>query len=500
MAIYLPQLNKPVTDPVTHTKFVQEPTPAQIEAYSDRSTCVTHQKCPRLRWYQHEHPNGTPAPGVVTNTLDINLTLGSAYHVGMFHLLQGAGLEEAVGRMLEGDAMGWEGYWPMVRRQEFKLEEGEDGSYVYYEQAALAEALVRGYYYYALPRLLDTYEVLETEYDEQAYFSDPTVPNFRLRWGIRTDGLLRDKETDFLYVLSHKTAKQWNGEKSERNNRYDMQGLTEMASVEQRLKKWQALLDEGAAGKIEPNGDFIVKGVRIPRWFRDRRANGGEPEVAGVKMEFAIKGYRSEYPKGSKKWVYSNSLIRPYRRAEDGLLVKRRTPKGGGPGNAVVGDYALDWSFTDELGGSHTLGKGWKVINIWEDMGVKNWIEYCLENEIQGKPQGFALERQFVLPVEYSRNPDDLKRKIRQLVNQEYRVQQGRDACLGALETDPTRFIEKLDIHFPQQMDYPHSCTYCPMEIVCHGPDAYKFNPLAHPIFAPRTPNHGKAELVQIGE
>jgi hypothetical protein len=176
------------------------------------------------------------------------------------------------------------------------------------------------------------------------------------------------------------------------------------------------------------------------------------------------------------------------------MQVRRRSAAG----NYVSGEYAILWEFKDELGGNHTLGRGWRSINIWEDMGVKNWIEYCLEHEIQGFPSGHAIEKQFVLPMEYTRNPDDVNRKIRQIVNQEWRVYQGRAKVLKALEEHPERFMEQLDVHFPQQQDFPHSCSYCSHKIICLGPDSYKYDPLSHPGFVPRTPNHSKAELIQI--
>lgn len=408
---------------------------------------------------------------MVPDALNMDLTLGSAFHVGIYHLLNGVNLEESVGRMLEGYGE-WEGYWPLVRRRAFSLEEKEDASYVYYEQAALAEALVRGYSYYALPRLLDTYQVVETEREDVVIFSDHTVPGFQVRWGFRTDGLLLDKQTDALYVLSLKTSKEWS-RNTEENNKTDMQGLTEMGAVEQRLKNWHGLALRSGTTPDAP----------VPQWFWDRFMRGADPVVAGVKMEFAMKGWRGESPKGSGQYKYSNPLIRPYKRAED-LVVRR------GAGNRVAGEYALLWDFKDELGGNHTLGKGWRVINIWEDMGVKNWIEYCMENEIQGFPPGFAIERQFVLPVEYARDPNEVQRKIRQIVNQEWRVLQGREEVTEALQHKPEEYIEKLDIHFPQQQDFPHSCSYCSHKVICLGLDSYKFDPMSHPGFVPRTPNH----------
>jgi len=458
-----------------------------IKTYSDRSKVVTHQQCPRRRFYTYDFPT-SGVGGVVPNKLNIDTTLGSTFHNGVYHLLNKASLEEAVGRALEGDGE-WEGYWPSLRAKELQLEASEDIGYVYHEQAALAEALIRGYYYYSLPKLLETYEVVESERDDHAIFVDEQT-DFSLKWGYRTDALLLDKLSRDLYILSLKTKKVWNGVRDEKKNHRDMQGLTEIAGVEYRLRRWQKLLSEIPREKLEQFSGvsgISVDQESIPEWFISRYLNGAEPIVHGVKMEFALKGYRSEYPKGSGQYKYSNPLIRPYKRAEDGLLVKRR----GSAGNQVSGEYALQWEFKDELGGNHTLGKGWRVLNIWEDMGVKNWIEYCMENEIQGFQPGYAIEKQFVLPQEYYRNSEDVAHKLSQILKQEGWAAIGREAALRELAGGNTeKFFSVLDEFFPQYTDFPHDCNYCPFEVVCYGPDAYKINPLSNPNFVPRTPNH----------
>lgn len=472
-----------------------------IVAYSDRSTCVSHQSCPRKRWYNHEHPTealeqGTKAhqaqdeihiktPGVVTASLNMDLTLGSVFHTGLYHLYNGCSLDEAVGRALYGDTQGWEGYWPLVKKSEFALIETEAAEYVYYEQASLGEALIRGYFYAGLPKLLEEYNILETEYDEQAYFTDRTVPGFGLRWGIRTDGLLQDKTTGDLVVLSLKTKKEWR--KGDENKcKRDMQGYTELHAVEQRIQRWHGILEGNREAVTHEPREHAAKATGVPVWYIKRFLEGHEPFVFGVKMEFALKGWRGESPKGSGQYKFNNPLIRPWRKANE----------------FSDDEYAVKYEFQDENGGGHRLGKGWNQINIWDQgqMGVKDWVEYCVNNRIQNFAPGFTLQDRFVFPSLMMRNPVDMDRKIRQIVTQEYQVHVGREAALQALrEGNIPEFNDALDIYFHQQQDFPHDCSYCSYEAICFGAgDEYRINPLAHPKYVRRTPNHVTEGLIQI--
>jgi len=434
-----------------------------MEAYADRSRILTHQSCPRRRYFEYEVPTDGEVNGVRPTRLDMNLLVGAAFHAGIECLLNDAmgaldlkdSVDNAVDVALNG-AKDWTGYWPQVKSVGLALEPEEDASYVYYEQAALVEALIRAYAVFVLPQVLDRFQVVDVEREERADFS---IPGFTLHFLARVDGILLDKTTGEIFVLSLKTAKEW-GKREDDSARHDMQGLSETRVVEQRLQAWDAALKDGRNGGI-------------PDWFVQRHAAGASPQVSGVIMQYALKGRRENSPKGSGKYCFNNALIRPWKKADD---------------LNFGGAYAIRYEFQDSMGANHRLGKGWNRVNIWEDMGVKKWIDYLATQEIQGFPPGTAIASQFVLPVEYFRNPEDMDRWERQVCHQEKRAAEGRDlirqaSALGRLEL-------ALDECFPMHTracDWPTKCSF---QEVCFGPRAYLHDPISSGLYTIRTANH----------
>lgn len=432
-----------------------------LKGYTSRSATLTHQQCPRKYYLDYKVPTSNPTGigGVRPVRLDMNLHVGACYHEGMERLNKGAGVEEAVGQAMEK-------YWPAVKAQGYILEAGEDASYVAYEQAALVEALVRAYAIAILPGNLDRFDIVEAEREDVGIFS---YGGFELTFGARLDGLLLERHSQDLYVQSFKTTKEW-GKKSDDMARHDMQGLSETAVVDQRLEKWHELLTE--------NPELGYK--TVPEWFIKRWETGAAPYVMGVKMEFALKGRRSESPKGSGRYVYSNPLIRPWKKADDLKTF------GGRAGN-----YAFKYDFQDEWGGNHRLGKGWNSVNIWEDMGVKNWIELLASESLQGFSPMTALTNQFVTPIEYYRNEEDIARWKRQIVHHEQRVTESSAKVANLLSTGTLDEIEAgLDEHFEQRTrscDWPTKCVYQP---ICFGPRPYLVAPESSGLYTIREANH----------
>lgn len=456
-------------------------------SYVSRSQAVSYQTCPRKRWYEYEVPTSNVSlGGVKLAKLDMNLHTGSCYHVGMEALNSGRSVEEAVGQALEA-------YWPVVKAQGFILESSEDASYVAYEQAAMVEALIRAYGIAILPGNLERFDIVETEKEDLAIFSEG---GFDLHFGARLDSLLVEKGTGDIYVQSFKTTKEW-GKKSDDSARHDMQGMSETATVDQRLQRWQEILDSPAGEKVKEaitglGEGMVIEGAMIPWWFIQRWQTGAAPYVMGVKMEFALKGRRSENPKGSGRYVYSNPLIRPWKKADD---LKSFGGRAAG--------YAFKYEFQDELGGNHRLGKGWNSVNIWEDMGVKNWIELLASESIQGFAPGTALTNQFVTPVEYYRNEEDIARWKRQIIAQEQRIATAKTdvgITYNLLAKNPNsseyfdRLEEKVDALFPmhtRSCDWPTKCVFQPL---CFGPRPYLIAPEASGLFQIRTANHPTEE------
>lgn len=461
-------------------------------SYVSRSQAVSFQTCPRKRWFEYEVPTKSTLGGIRLSKLDMNLHVGSCYHVGMEALNSGRSVEEAVGLALED-------YWPTLKAQGYILEAGEDASYVAYEQAAMVEALVRAYAIAILPGNIDRFDIVETEKEDLAVFSQG---GFDLHFGARLDSLLVERATQDIYVQSFKTTKEW-GKKSDDSARHDMQGLSETATVDQRLQKWHEALDSSQyerGGSSNP-GELLypvlphtrvefrnAQGVMelVPAWFVTRFLTGAAPYVMGVKMEFALKGRRSENPKGSGRYVYSNPLIRPWKKADD-------LKSFGGK----AGMYAFKYEFQDEMGGNHRLGKGWNSVNIWEDMGVKNWIELLASESIQGFVPGTALINQFVTPVEYYRNEEDIARWKRQIIAQERRIANNKTVLAarladGQLSLDCTEAL--IDDMFPMHTracDWPTKCVF---QSLCFGPRPYLIAPESSGLFTIRTVNHPTEE------
>lgn len=468
--------------------------------YTDRSRTLARQKCARRGWFEYDIPNGTPIPGVVLTRLNSDLMIGSAFHTGVESLLTDHSPDESVWRALEGDGGHWPGFWPLVRSKGLVLGDKEDAYYVYHEQASLIEALIRGYAKYALPMLLARFDVVEVEREGNATLVDG---DFTLIWGYRADALLLERDTQDLYVLSLKTTKDFSKKKAEGGNR-DMQGLSEVAAIDQRLQGWQeattqcSILQEQEfkQASLEHKLEILKRGNKnpedVPAWFVSRWEEGAPPSCFGVKMEYALKGLKLEDPKGSGVWKYSNPLIRPWKYAED---------LGGKGRRAGLGNerYAISYDFTDDMGGNHRLGKGWVRINIWEDMGVKEWIEYVADTPIQGFDSGRALAAQFALPEEFYRNDNDIERWKKRIVFAGRRQSLGVVSTLDALGTGNFEvFEDRLDEFFPpssDQCDYPTRCVY---QDICYSANkGYLFNPMSAGIYEPRTPNH-TAELVTI--
>lgn len=443
-----------------------------IEVYTDRSTVLKHQECARARWFETEVPTGEGF-GVVPKAWDPNLLVGATYHDGLRWLLSGEGVDEAWGRARDfhQKALADQGLAPAPG------EETGHQEYLKAEGLALSEALIRAYAKVILPQTLERFEILSLEQEELTSLEISQLPDFRVLMGGRTDGIWRERTSGDLYVYSAKTKKEWKVGDDDKN-RYDTQGLTETVAVDQRLERWGEIMDKG--------GSSFAAGferVGLPRWFRKRWEEGGTPQVMGVVMQFALKGQQAKDKDGIKK--HGSPLIRPW---------MKTTAKGP--------EWAWKFGWDDALGGGHRLGKGWGRVNIWEAWTVREWIDFLWENNVQELGPGAAIEASFICPEDYMRNEDDKVRRMRQIVFQEERVQEGRDRLIQ-LDTGPTgpgrlEDVEViLDQYFPMHSDYPNNCGYCEFREACYGPKQYLVNPLAHGGFEPRTSNHAIEVMIR---
>lgn len=391
---------------------------------TDGSRIDKYQSCPRARWWGYEYGGR----GLQSSRLSLPLLTGSAGHEGLaFMLMPASGdLEHAVAH-----ARRW--YEKKVREAEIDLEQSEDQFYVAQEQMALTEGLLRCFAKTTLPRLLEEFEVLEVEREEDEILvlhgDGETWTELRLMG--RVDALVRERSSGDLYLWSFKTTATWDKRK-DKSAEHDQQGLSEAWLLEQRL---------------------------------------GE-KIMGVQMIHLVKGRRAEHPKGSGRWVTFSPLIRGYRR------------------HGTVGtEYAHSWEW-DDVDGSHRLSGKWERFDVWTDYagGVKQWIEDLDALMIQ--PQAPSpLEAQILTPMPYFRQPEDMQNWLDSTRAQELRVAERSSYIQGAIPTDlsTTRLLNE---HFPQ---YRHSCHYpsdCQFLRLCFGSEDYRRDPVGTGDFKWRSLNH----------
>lgn len=421
--------------------------------YTSRSAIREYHRCPRARYYQYHH-DGT---GIVPTRQSIPLVVGGSVHVGLESLLRGEELEVACERALLD-------YMERTAERGFNLTELEDSHYVYHEQKALTEALIRAFYYRGLGPFLEEYEVLELERE---------VPLELFPEGIletRADGVLL-KRSDIsvdLFPLSWKTANVFD-KRREKDSKDDDQGLSETAALNARLYRlWRHFTfgESIDAGDLPENQKFFDL-VSAPM---------SEPlKCAGVQMVHLIKGKRNEYPEGSGLYEQSSHLIRPWTRD-----------------SFPAPEYAWSWKFTDSKG-NHTLGKGWRKCAIWERMPVREWIEMLAEGRIQPEA-GDPLSSVIVMPPPIRRRPEEIEDWVEQAATQERRI-------AGFVHNDPKvrpenrrRFLNQTFPQHRRSCHYPGPCNFLQ---VCFGPAGEA--PLETGIYERRQPHH-KGELESFNE
>lgn len=195
------------------------------------------------------------------------------------------------------------------------------------------------------------------------------------------------------------------------------------------------------------------------------------PHIEGVLYLFCVKGQR---------------------RMDDFLGFKtQRTPLVYGwmklePDEFGINDWSHSFNYKDDEGKNRRLGKGWKLIPVWEQYegGVKQWIEDLAANKITPRNVN-VLDSIFPQMLPVVRRADEIESWKRQVVSQEGRVRQRVRAVEEAHGSE-----EVLDREFPQHTarcyDYSHPCSFLP---ICTRP-AVKADPLGSGLYEIRQSNH----------
>lgn len=577
--------------------------------YIDRSRILERQRCPRKRWLTYHE--GAAGVGIEASRKPLALAVGGSVHEGLAVLLRmGQALayeqqdadrtlfsttweineERAVqvaladfrgfADRLDLDASEQAGLTPSLeairQRDEMIAQARELGMdtagiggdhvqsksefdrYLFAEQSALVEGMVRAYSRRRLRPLLEQYEVLEVEREGEWKLDEWNVctncnrgfdncicgddcgsisnaPKTELWFMARPDALLRDRQTNELYVLSYKTTGAWDVRKA-RDIEHDMQGLSEGVEVERRLGEWWERLNIWAREMVSgvqrksPQDDIDRELMRQSVSMTDYLGQlPAPPRIAAIRYEFLLKGERWKDKElgarlGMEVRSQKSHLIRQY--------VAVSVPKRGDAGYRV-GDVCWSWDFyrtEDDKDGS-LAWQNWESRPVWEHVPVKEWIDmldsatltmsgedstlglepralgYASPAQAMGVTRMHPLDAVFVPPVVVYRNDDDLRDWAEETAASEREVAEHAAEVHAA--ADPGERRSLLNKYFPkhrQSCEYPGTCVFARDRIgVCWAGAEMQVDPVGRGggEYRERTPNHpneatGTQSLVSI--
>ncbi len=425
----------------------------EYELLTSRSQILSNDACPRLRLLEShvgEQGLGSVGGGYVPSAQAIPLAKGSTCHLGFQRLLEGASTDESV-----QDAMLL--YDRTVRERGFTDVRSEDQEYTYQEQRALAEVSIRVWAARRLRWFNETYELLALERE---------APVLQLAHGVgfqsRPDGVLRNKRTGMIEILSFKTASSWRKAQEEENEN-DVQGLSE---------SWATSKTYGPVASVLM--EYLVMGQR--KW----------PKEAGVE---ATEGWDDEV---APQWTggpkqQDSFLVRPWRVAPDTYAFRQRVPSPEPGAKAITAASVFDPNYgTKGKARTESLAKHgpWEAerVEIWREMPLKEWVERLTNNQVW--PYNQDALRQTIVSRSYTRSAYEIEEWRREAGYGEARVLEGLRKLKAG--TDPVEDV--LAEYFPRRRKSCHSmygqrCSY--YKSCWQGVDV-----ASSPEYAPREPNH----------
>lgn len=345
----------------------------QIKRFTSRSAVLTYQTCHRKRFLAYHFGQ----VGLSPEPVDLNLLTGTCIHRGLQHLLEHCRMEHPLNDFEEACVdraveLAVEVFREEVTNHSLNLYSSEflNTAFVIAEHECLIEGLIRAFSIYRLPRLLEEFEILEVELDEIfEEFSDIVI------WQTKADAsfLFRDHYEKGVVVLSIKSASEY-ADVTLRNLLHDMQGVSEWVSIESRLLREFELFKH----KRE---EFTNK--HLEKYFTWCLNNNQKPKVYAVQYEHLITGKRRQDPPESGIYKRYNPLIHPYALAKMGIMFA----SGSAFGQKYSNPTEYKWKT-----GKGRQPKGWEKINIWEDMGVKEWVNWLAEGKVQPEEGNFLEE------------------------------------------------------------------------------------------------------------
>ncbi len=377
---------------MSETKLVQI-----TKSFISRSVILTFYTCPYkgyLTYFYESH-------GITSSQAVLDLLIGTTVHRGLQYLLEHCRRHHPDGNFEEqciDEAIDFakEIWTETLSNCELALHSGEFDRLdeIIPEQECLFEGLIRGFAIKKLPGILEEYEILEVEKEEVFEgFSDLVT------FLAKADGLFLRKSDNKLVILSIKTASQYL-DVTERDILHDMQGVSEWVCVKDRIERnYERFCNLMSTTNQEGNLNKMVElkkevGNSIYQLFVNQFPDGA-PQIYAVQYEYLIKGQRKQDPYGSGIYKQNSFLVHPYK-------MESLMTLSGGSFSTSSDDYK--WKSK----GSGRLPKGWSKIDIWNDVGIKNWIEMLATGKVQPE-EGNPFDGILITPPLVLRLPEELE-------------------------------------------------------------------------------------------
>lgn len=335
-----------------------------------RSAILANKTCPYksfLEYWYEDH-------GLSPYRLEQHLFIGICVHRALQHLFEHCRVHHPSNDFDEkciDDAVAWghQVYREILEKRELKLKYGEDLQYTLREIYNLIEALVRVYAAYRLAEFLEEYEILEVE-KEEVFDSLSQI----VTWLAKADGLLRRRSDNQLVALSIKTASVFT-ETNMRNILIDMQGVSEIEAIEDRLNTIRRGLLDGTVAIESLRGSSL--GVYLFRlWSKGRETPtiNTPIKIFAVQYEYLIKGAHRKVDKTSSHYQYATHLLHPVKTV--GYVNLTSSTKSGLQFQTTQSEY--EWVIP-----TGKLPSGKSKVDIYDGIGVKEWISMLASLDVQ---------------------------------------------------------------------------------------------------------------------
>ncbi len=364
-------------------------------SFISRSAILEHFTCP----YKHYLTYWAQGTGVHPGKHSLDLLIGSTVHRGLQHLFEhcrkhepNEELSEAcVDEAVEVARELWE---KELSRKPLALKSSAEYNrldWIIAEQECLWEGLIRAFAIHRLPYILEEYDILEVEFEEVFEgFSE------YITFLGKADGLFMRKRDKALVVLSIKTGSEY-ADVTTRNILHDMQGVSETYLAQERIDRtWERL--------------HTIEADLEDHWLRMFEV---KPKIHAIQYEYLIKGKRrkSSYDPNDEEYFQQSFLCHPMRLDE-----VRKIFLGAGGSQINPAQYKWKWK-------SGKQPKGWEKIDIWNDIGIKNWINMLASGEIQPE-LGHPFDEILHTPDLITRSETELREW---LVSTKFKSEQIRD-------------------------------------------------------------------------